>query len=201
MSLTNEGTVMPIVGPKIIDILIVVKVEDIVNKYGGLLSQKINIPTQINDYNKYFHLFSEKGNVYSNEGTGDLVVRADKGSVLRWREVTLTKDALYSAALVKFESMPLHYEVAEEQLKEYFTALTVGHFDNYVPNVKTGSPLLVEIKEVESYFWETTVHKMPFPGTKRQLNYSLTFGIYKEGNFLGYIAMDPGVILDNSINV
>ncbi|MDE9437990.1 inclusion body family protein [Xenorhabdus bovienii] len=190
---------MTIVGQDIIDILITVRAEEMVRKHGTNFSKNVNSPTVITRYNDYFHLFTEKQNVYLHEGTGDLIVKADKGSVLRWRAVTLTKDALYSAALVKFESYPPHQPIEEEKLKEYLTVPIVEHFNNYAPNVKSGHPLDVKIQEVEGYYWVSTVHKMPYPGTKRTLNYSLTFGIYKEGNLLGYIVMDPGVILDNTI--
>ncbi|MBD2809987.1 hypothetical protein ID853_03580 [Xenorhabdus sp. Vera] len=182
---------------KIIDILVTIQAEDLINRYKGRFSSNVNSPTPINDYNNYFHLFTEEDNVYLHQGSGDLIVSANKGDVLRWRDITLTKNSIYSTALVKFEAFPPHNIYNEGLMHEHLSVMTVDHFHDYIMDVETAKPLEVKPQEVRSYYWESTVQKMPLPGTSVTLFYSLVFGIYREGNLLGYVMMDPGIRLNN----
>ncbi|SFU52822.1 AidA/PixA family protein [Xenorhabdus koppenhoeferi] len=183
---------------KIIDILITIQADDLVKRYGNRLSIHPDSPTPINDYNEYFHLFTEKNNVYLHQGSGDLIVSANKGDVLRWRDTTLTKNSIYSTALVKFEAFPPRNIHNEDLIHEHLSPMTVKHFYDYIMDVETAKPLEVIPQQVKSYYWESTVQKMPFLGTSVTLSYSLVFGIYKDGKLLGYVMMDPGIRLDNS---
>ncbi|CDL86734.1 AidA/PixA family protein [Xenorhabdus cabanillasii] len=185
----------------VIDVLVVVDAQSIM-KY--ITDKKItndnNVdkPIFLGNTTEYIHMLTppNKEHYIKGQGTSELWIKVNIGDVVRWREVTLSKDSEYSAALLKLKPVG-------GTPKNYFAAPTVQPIHSYIPVLKSDNsipnpdPLEVNFQEAIGYYWETSIKNMPVPGKSITQCYTFTVGIYKNGNPKAYVQWDPAIVLDN----
>ncbi|SFO12799.1 inclusion body family protein [Xenorhabdus japonica] len=179
----------------VIDILVAVDAQSIMEQYGRI-STNINAPTYLGCRSDDIHMLARPKYVISGQGGSELKIDAKNGDVIRWRGATLSKDAEYSAALLKI--VPL-----SRRASEFFTAPVVKPIHSYVPVLKSDDTIVnpdlldVDLQSTVNYHWETMVKSMPPPHSASTEFYTFIVGIYSNGNFRGFVYWDPAIVLDN----
>ncbi|MDE9553597.1 AidA/PixA family protein [Xenorhabdus bovienii] len=189
----------------IIDILVVVDAQSIMKFITDSKiknDMNVNNPISLGGGTGYLYMLTQPNNEHylSGQGTSALNIKAKNNDIIRWRGVTLSKDSDYSAAL-----LDLHPGGATTQTEAnmYFNLPTVNPIHSYVPVLKSDNPisnpkpLEVDLQEAVSYYWETSVKKMPPPHQSVTEYYAFTIGIYDNGITKAYVMWDPSIVLDN----
>ncbi|MDE9430175.1 AidA/PixA family protein [Xenorhabdus bovienii] len=189
----------------IIDILVVVDAQSIM-KFITDSEKKhemdVNNPIFLGDETEYIHMLTQpnKEHYISGQGTSELQIKAKNNDVIRWRGITLSKDSDYSAALLNLSPAG---STTQKEANMYFNLPVVNPIHSYVSVLKSDNPisnpkpLEVDLQEAISYYWETSVKKMPPPKQFVTEAYAFTIGIYDNGITKAYVTWDPSIVLDN----
>ncbi|MBD2815657.1 hypothetical protein ID850_12970 [Xenorhabdus sp. Flor] len=193
---------------KMIDVLMGVRTEDIMNDFGKL-SKDINSPVSMwsaEVFRKYVTYIHEDETVTSVDCSGNLMVKCDVGDVIRMNLVTLNNNPDYSVAMMKMDPMmkmdsmmkmdPM-MKVMQDDMVHMMEPHKIVVSTKYMPVVDVRNPMDVDMQKVRSCYLMTKVNMMPPMGTMRVMYYECILGVYKEGMLQGYIAAEPGLVLDN----
>ena len=159
---------------EIIDVLIAVDTETIIAKFGT--NADPNKPVQITDASLIFMITKTADAVSGNAGN-ELKIGAKTLDTIRWRETSLSLNAVYSALLYKFVAVtggdlisPPIPLLAEEQ----------------TPLPDPSNPTVPKTQTIKTYFWNSTVLN---PG---EVTYHFNFMIIdRSGAIQGYYWWDP----------
>ncbi|WP_340619411.1 AidA/PixA family protein [Xenorhabdus siamensis] len=205
---------------KMIDVLMGVRTEDIMNDFGKL-SKDINSPVSMwsaDVFKKYVTYIHEDETMTSVDCSGNLMVKCDVGDVIRMNLITLNNNPDYSVAMMKMDPMmkmdsmmkmdpmmkmdsmmnmdPM-MKVMQGDMVQMLEPHKMVASTKYMPVVDVRNPMDVDMQKVRSCYLMTKVNMMPPMGTMRVMYYECILGIYKEGMLQGYIAAEPGLVLDN----
>ncbi|CDG87156.1 AidA/PixA family protein [Xenorhabdus bovienii] len=182
---------------KMIDILMAIRTEDIINDYGKL-SKDINKPVSLHPsvvYDKYIRILPEDEKVVSIDDVGDIFIKANVGDMIRFNGITLNNNPMYSISVLKFA--PMAEKMIQEDVVKMMDLPKVEHYIKMMPVMKMDNPLDVDMQKIKSYYWMIEVNELPYHGSVRVMYYECIIGIYKEGVLQGYVAIEPGIVLDN----
>lgn len=159
---------------EIIDVLVAVDAETIINKFGK--NTDPNNPTQITDPKLIFMITKSADAVSGNAGN-ELKIAAKTLDVIRWRETSLSLNAVYSALLYKFVATS-----GGNLISPPFPLLA----KDQTPLPDPSNPTVPKTQTIETYFWNCTVLE---PG---EVTYHFSFMIVdRSGNIQGYYWWDP----------
>lgn len=159
---------------EIIDVLIAVDTETIISKYGG--NADPDKPVQITDPSLIFMITKSADAVTGNAGN-ELKIGARTLDTIRWRETSLSLNAIYSAILYKFVA------VSGDDLISPPVPL-LAKDQTPLPDPK--NPTVPKTQTIETYFWSSTVLN---PG---EVTYHFNFLIVdRDGKIQGYYWWDP----------
>ncbi|MDX7987652.1 inclusion body protein [Xenorhabdus sp. 12] len=183
---------------KNIDIMLAVKAEDIMADYGKL-SKDLNKPVLIHPsllYRNYIRVLPDDDKVVSVDDELNLTIKADVGDLIRWSVTTLDIGSQYSASVVNIEPMRM---VRMDDLSPLISPPVVNDVMKFVPTVDMRNITNVDVQSIKDYFWVAKVNDLPTVDKMRIMYYTCVVGIYREMKLLGYIAMEPGIVLDTRI--
>lgn len=159
---------------EIIDVLIAVDTETIISKYGT--NSDPDKPVQITDPSLIFMITKSADAVSGNAGN-ELKIGAKTLDTIRWRETSLSLNAVYSAILYKFVATS-----GEDLISTPIPLLAKD--ETPLPDPK--NPTVPKTQTIETYFWNSTVLN---PG---DVTYHFNFLIIdRSGNIQGYYWWDP----------
>ncbi|MDC9588173.1 AidA/PixA family protein [Xenorhabdus sp. XENO-10] len=182
-----------------IDMLVAVKAEEIMNDYGKL-SKDINKPSALHPssiYHKYIRILPEDDMLVSVDNELNMMIKADIGDTVRWNITTLNINTLYSCALVK--AMPMDMSLMNNDTTHMMGKHVMKNFMTFMPVVNMVNPLNIEMQQMKDCCWMSTITDLPHPGTARIMYYECVIAIYREMTLMGYIALEPGIILDQKM--
>ena len=159
---------------EIIDVLVAVDTDTIISKYGT--NTDSTNPVQITDPSLIFMITKQADAVSGNAGS-ELKIGAKTLDTIRWRETSLSLNAVYSTLLYKFVSS------SGEDLISPPTPLLAEVQD---PLPDPSNPTSPKTQTIESYFWNSTVLKAG------NVTYHFNFMILdRTGAVQGYYWWDP----------
>jgi hypothetical protein len=159
---------------EIIDVLIAVDTETVISKYGT--NTDPDNPVQIKDPSLIFMITKSADAVSGNAGN-ELKIGAKTLDTIRWRETSLSLNAVYSAILYKFVT------TSGQELISTPIPL-IAKDQTPLPDPK--NPTVPKTQTIETYFWTSTVLD---PG---DVTYHFNFMIVdRSGNIQGYYWWDP----------
>ncbi|AOM42749.1 AidA/PixA family protein [Xenorhabdus hominickii] len=185
---------------KHIDVLISVKAEEIMNDYGKL-STDIMSPVPIYPsgmHKEYVRVLSEDESLASVDKDLNIMVKADIDDVIRWNVATLNINSIYSAAVMKI--MPMHMKtMMHDGMVNMIDMPVMKHMMKFLPSISMHSPVDVDMQKVKDYCWEAKINELPVVGQLRTMYYHCIIGIYREMSLMGYVVMEPSIILSNDV--
>lgn len=159
---------------EIIDVLIAVDTETIISKFGT--NTDPDKPVQVTDSSLIFMITKSDDAVTGNAGS-ELKIGAKTLDTIRWRETSLSLNAIYSALLYKF--VPT---AGGDLISPPIPLLAQVQ----TPLPDPSNPTIPKTQTIESYFWDSTVLS---PGN---VTYHFNFMIIdRSGNVQGYYWWDP----------
>ncbi|MDC9583014.1 AidA/PixA family protein [Xenorhabdus sp. PR6a] len=188
-----------------IDMLVAVKAEEIMNDYGKL-SKDINNPSALHPssmYHKYVRIMPEDDMLVSVDNELNITLKANIGDTLRWNVTTLNIDTMYSCTTVKISPMnmssmkPMNMQSMNTNDMQMMMSMPVmKSFMTFMPSVDMTDPLNIDMQHMKNCCWMSTITDLPHAGTARIMFYECIIAVYREMTLMDYIAMEPGLILD-----
>ncbi|MBI6550062.1 AidA/PixA family protein [Xenorhabdus lircayensis] len=189
---------------KNIDIMLAIKAEEIMNDYGKL-SKDINKPVTLHPstlYSRYIRVLPEDDKIVTVDDELNITVKANIGDLVRWNVMTLNIDSIYSAAVMRMSPMDMKLMAMRSMKDDVVTMMDppiVEHVMRFMPKINMAGSLNVDIQEMEDYHWMTKINDLPCVGTERTMFYECVIAIFRETTLMGYISMEPGIILNNKM--